>query len=48
MIRGSGFIVVGVALLEEVFHWGEGFGVSKAQARLSIALFRPMDLDVEL
>jgi len=38
----------GVALLEEVCHWGVGFGVSNAQAQPSVSLFLlPADADVE-
>ena len=45
---GSGTLG-GVALLEEVCHWGAGFEVSEAQARPSIILFLlPVDQDVEL
>ena len=39
----------GVALLEEVCHWGWRFGVSKAEARFRGSLFLlPVNLGVEL
>ena len=45
-IRRCGLLGVDAASLEEVCHWGMGFKVSGAQARLSVSL--PAVSDVEL
>jgi hypothetical protein len=37
-----------VALLEEVYHWLVGSGVSRAYVRRSLALSLPADQDVAL
>jgi hypothetical protein len=49
-IRRCGVAGVGVALLEELCHFGAGFAVSYAQATPSVAqsLLLPVDHDVEL
>lgn len=49
--RRYGLVGVGVALLEEVYHWGwVGFEVSDSQARPngSLLFLLPTNLDVEL
>jgi hypothetical protein len=49
-LRRHGLIRVGVALLEEVYHYGVGFEVSYSQTIPSVAhnpLLLPADLDIE-
>ena len=48
-LRRCGHVGVGVALLEEVCHWGVDLEVSEAQARPSVTLFLLLaNPDVEL
>ena len=48
-IRRCSLVRVSIALLEEVCHWGVGFGVSKAEAGTRVSPFLLfLDSDVEL
>ena len=50
-ISGYGLVGRGVVLMEEVCHWGVGFGVAETKARpseLHNVFLLPLDLDIEL